>query len=93
LTVPALATGPAILAWAAVAIALVGALAAVALFNRVVRPALEIDRDAGDILEAGLAIARNADGFEELDRTRHLATMVPDLASRYLARREGVEQP
>ena len=93
MTLLALATGNAILAWVAVAVALAGALAAIVLFTRVVRPALEIERYAQDILEAGLAIARNADGFEELRRTHELATAVPGLASEHLARHQRTDGP
>ena len=89
MTVLAIGVGTAILAWATVAIALVGALAAVALLTRVVQPALEIKRYAEDTLEAGLAIARNLDGADELARTRELALTVPQRASRYLERVGG----
>jgi len=81
----AIATGNAILAWLVVVVALVGALAAVALLTRVVEPALEIERYAGHILEAGTAIARNLEGADELVRTRELSTSVsqrvPELVS------------
>lgn len=85
----ALGTAPSILAWVTVAVALVGALAAVGLLYRVVQPALEIERYSGDILEAGLAIARNLDGVDELARTRELATAVPELGAAYLERQRG----
>lgn len=58
----------------------------VALLNRLLRPAVEIQRYADDILEAGLAIATNLDGADELARTRELALAAPDLAARYLDR-------
>jgi hypothetical protein len=61
----------------------------VALFNRVVRPALEIDRYAQDILDAGVGIATNLDDVGELERTRELATAVPDLAVAYLRKAQG----
>lgn len=93
MTVLALSVGNAILAWITVAVALAGALAAVALFNRLVRPVLEIERYAEDILEAGLAIARNMDGVEELARTRRLSASVPDLAAAHLAGRHGDRRP
>lgn len=83
----ALGTAPTILAWVTIAVALVGALAAVALFYRVVQPALEIERYAGDILEAGSAIARNLEGVDELERTRKLASLLPALSAAYLERR------
>ncbi|MDP9385070.1 MAG: hypothetical protein M3P50_07540 [Actinomycetota bacterium] len=56
----------------------------VALFGRVITPAKEIDRYAGDILDAGLAIASNLDGAEELARTHELGAAVPGLAVAYL---------
>ena len=55
-----------------------------ALFNRVVRPALEINRYAKDILDGGIGIAKNLDGVDELAKTRELATSVPPLAVAYL---------
>lgn len=84
-TVLAIGVGNAILAWLALAIGLVGAVAAVALLTRVVRQALEIERYADAILEAGLGIARNTDGLDELSRTRQLAAAVPGLSSDYLS--------
>lgn len=84
-TVLAIGVGNAILAWLALAIGLVGAVAAVVLLTRVVRQALEIERYAGAILEAGLGIARNTDGLDELNRTGQLAAAVPELASDYLS--------
>lgn len=54
------------------------------LLNRVLRPLIEIERYSGDILEAGLGIARNLDGVDEALRTRELAQAVPGLATRYL---------
>lgn len=86
----ALGTAPSILAWLTIAVALVGALAAVALLYRVIQPALEIERYARDILDSGLAIARNLDGVDELARTRELATAVPELGGAYL---EGQGRP
>ena len=56
----------------------------VALFQRVVGPAGEIDRYAEDILEAGLAIVENLEGAEELATTRELGAAVPGLALAYL---------
>jgi hypothetical protein len=79
----------AILAWLTVVVALVGALAAVALLGRVVRPALEIERYSRDILASGVAIAGNLDGVDELERTGEAAAAVPGLALAFLARAEG----
>ena len=58
----------------------------VALFARVMEPAVEIDRYAGDILDAGLAISKNLEGAEELARTHELGAAVPGLALAYLDR-------
>lgn len=75
-----------VLAWIGLALGLVIAVAIVAFFNRIVRPALEIKRYADDILAAGVGIARNLDGVDEAVRTRDLATAVPGLALAYLDR-------
>ena len=85
----AISTGDAILAWIGLALGLVTALVVVGLLNRVVRPALEIRRYADDILEAGVGIATNLDGVEELARTQQLAKAVPDLAVAYLDKEQG----
>ena len=76
--------GEAILALVGLAIGLVLALVVVGLFNRIVRPALEIDGYARDILAGGIGIAKNVDAVDELARTRDLATAVPALAVAYL---------
>ena len=73
-----------VLAWIGLGLGLVVALVVVLLFNRIVRPALEIKRYADRILEAGVGIARNLDGVDEAVRTRELATAVPGLAVAYL---------
>ncbi len=73
-----------ILAWIGLALGLVVALLVVWLFDRVVRPMLEIERYSRAILDAGLGITRNVDGVDEAVRTRDLATMVPGLAVAYL---------
>lgn len=80
----AISTGAAILAWIGLGLGLVVALLVVALFNRVMRPLLEIERYAEDILEAGVQIAKNLDDLDEIERTRQLATAVPGLAVAYL---------
>ena len=51
-------------------VGLVLALVVIGLFNRIVRPALEIDRYAKDILAGGIGIAKNVDAVDELARTR-----------------------
>jgi len=73
-----------VFAWIGLALGLVVALLVVWLFERVVRPALEIERYSRAILDAGLGIARNLDGVDEAVRTRDLATAVPGLAVAYL---------
>jgi hypothetical protein len=80
----AVSTGTAVLSLIGLALGLVILLVVLALFNRVVRPALEIHRYAKDILDGGLGIAKNVDGVEELARTRELATSIPPLAVAYL---------
>jgi hypothetical protein len=85
----AVSTGEAILAWIGLGLGLVVAALVVALFNRVVRPALEIERYAEDILEGGVGIAKNLDDADEIERTRQLATAVPELAGAYLRRLQG----
>ena len=71
-------------AWIGLGAVLVAEVVVVLLFNRVVRPALEIRRYADDILAAGIGIAKNLDGIDEALRTRDLATAVPGLALAYL---------
>ena len=64
----------------------------VALFENVTRPAAEIDRYAADILDSGLAIGRNLEALDGLERTAALGGAVPGLALAYLDRL-GVELP
>jgi hypothetical protein len=49
-------------------------LAVAWLLDRVLRPVHEIDRYAEDTLEAGLGIAKNLDGLDEILRTRELGS-------------------
>ena len=84
MTVMAISTGAAILAWIGLALGLVVAVLVLGLFNRVLRPLLEIDRYAQAILDAGVKIAKNLDDADEIMRTRELATAVPGLATAYL---------
>lgn len=86
MTVVAMGTGATVLAGVGLALGLVVAVVVVLLFNRVIGPALEIERYAEDILDGGLGIARAVDGADELLRTRELATAVPPLALAYLDR-------
>jgi hypothetical protein len=85
----AVSTGEAILAWVGLGLGLVVAVLVVGLFNRVIGPALEIDRYAERILEGGVGIAKNLDDADEIERTRQLATAVPDLAGAYLRKIQG----
>lgn len=73
-----------VFAWIGLALGLVVALLVVWLFDRVVRPLLEIERYSRAILDGGLGITRNLDGVDEAVRTRDLATAVPGLAVAYL---------
>lgn len=84
MTVLALTTAQTVLAIAGLALGLVVAVVVVGLFNRVVRPAREIDGYADDILAAGVGIGRNLDGVDELQRTLELGGAVPGLAGAYL---------
>lgn len=86
MTLASISTGSAILAWIGLGLGLVVAVVVVKLFTNVMRPALEIDRYADEILTAGVGIATNLDGVEELARTEQLATAVPGLAGAYLER-------
>jgi hypothetical protein len=85
----AVSTGEAILAWIGLGVGLLVAVLVVGLFNRVLGPALEIDRYAERILEGGVGIAKNLDDADEIERTRQLATAVPDLAGAYLRKLQG----
>jgi hypothetical protein len=80
----AVTTVEAVLALVGLALGLVVAVLVVLLFNRVVIPALEIERYAEDILEAGVGIATNLDDADALMRTRKLGAAVPGLAVAYL---------
>jgi hypothetical protein len=80
----AVSTGIAILSLIGLAIGLFVLVSVVSMFNRIVRPALEIDRYAKDILDGGIGIAKGVDGVDELAKTRDLVTSVPPLAVAYL---------
>ena len=80
----AVSTAGAVLAIIGLALGLVIAVLVVALFNRVVIPALEIERYAENILEAGVGIATNLDDADQIVRTRELGGAVPGLAVAYL---------
>ena len=80
----AVSTGIAVLSLIGLAVGLFILLSVLAMFNRVVRPALEIDRYAKDILDGGLGIAKNVEGVDELAKTRDLVNSIPPLAVAYL---------
>ena len=80
----AVSTGIAILALAGLAVGLVVLLVVIGLFHRVLGPAHEIDAYAGDILQAGVGIAKNLDPVDELATTERLGGAVPGLAVAYL---------
>ncbi len=80
----AISTGIAVLALIGLVLGLAVLLLVLALFNRVVRPAIEIDRYASDILAGGVGIAKGVDGVDELATTRDLVTSIPPLAVAYL---------
>jgi len=83
-TVLAISTGSAILAWIGLALGLAVLLLVINLLQSVLRATLEIDRYAKDTLTAGVGIATNLDGADQLGRTRELGGAVPGLAVRYL---------
>lgn len=82
----AVSTAGAVLAIIGLVLGVVVLGVVVALFSHVMRPAGEIDAYTQNILEHGLAIARNVDGIDEMARTRELGEAVPGLASGYLSR-------
>ena len=84
MNVLAVTTGEAILAWLGLVLLLVVAVVVLILLESLRRPIAEIDHYASDILDAGIGIAKNLDGAEELLRTHALATAVPGLAVAYL---------
>jgi hypothetical protein len=83
-TVLAVTTGQAILAFIGLALLLVIAVVVLLLLDNVRRPVDEIDRYATHILDAGVGIAKNLDGVDDLATTHKLATAVPGLAVAYL---------
>jgi len=84
MTLLAVSAAGAILAWTGLAVGVVVLLLVIALFARVMEPAKEIDAYAGDILTAGVGIATNLDGVDQLATTRSLGGAVPGLAVGYL---------
>lgn len=80
----AVSTGIAVLSLIGLAVGLFVLISVLSMFNRIVRPALEIDRYAKDILDGGLGIAKGVEGVDELAKTRDLVNSVPPLAVAYL---------
>ena len=80
----AVSTGIAILAIIGLVVGLIVLLVVIALFQNIMREAREIDAYAGDILTAGVGIATNLDGVEQLATTRQVGLAVPGLAVGYL---------
>jgi hypothetical protein len=80
----AVSTGIAVLSLIGLAVGAFVLLSVASMFNRIVRPALEIDDYAKDILAGGIGIAKGVDGVDELARTRDLVKSVPPLAVAYL---------
>ncbi len=80
----AVSTGIAVLSLIGLAVGLFILISVLSMFNRVVRPALEIDRYAKDILEGGIGIAKGVEGVDELAKTRDLVNSIPPLAVAYL---------
>lgn len=54
------------------------------LANRVMRPALEIQRYADDILEHGVGLTENLEPVPAVAQTRELVGTAKDLAVRYV---------
>jgi hypothetical protein len=84
MSVVAMSTGSVVLAIVGLILLLVVALVVLHLLESLRRPLVEIDAYAADILTAGVGIARNLDGVEQLAHTRELGMAVPGLAVRYL---------
>jgi hypothetical protein len=80
----AVGTGTAVLSLIGLAVGLFVLVSVLSMFNRVIRPILEIDRYAKDILEGGVGIAKGVEGVDELAKTRDLVNSIPPLAVAYL---------
>ena len=83
-----MSTGVAVLAWIGLAVGVVVLLTVALLLNRVLKPLLEIKRNAGEILAFGLGIAGNVDDLDAALQTRELAQALPGLV-RPIAERLG----
>lgn len=84
MTIVAVTTGQSVLALIGLALGLVVLLVVLNCLHSVLRPALEIERNAKNILTGGVGIATNLDGADQLVRTHELGSAVPGLAVRYL---------
>lgn len=82
----AIGVGMTILSWIGLVVGLAVLIVVLALFSRVLRPALEIRDYADGTLDAALGIERNVDGLRELERTQALVTATADAAGPYLER-------
>lgn len=91
MTVLAVTTGQSALALIGLILGLVVAVLVLNMLNSVLRPAREIERNAANILTAGLGIAKNLDGADELARTHALGGAVPGLAVRYLRKLGAIQ--
>ena len=80
----AVTTAQAVLAWIGLVLLLVVAVVVWVLLENVRRPVAEIDAYASHILEAGVGIATNLDGVDDLTKTHEIATAAPGLAVGYL---------
>jgi len=84
MTILAVTTGQAVLAWIGLVLLLVIAVVVLLLLENLRRPVEEIDRYATHILDAGVGIAKNLDGVDDLATTHELSRAVPGLAVGYL---------
>lgn len=80
MTALAMSTIAVVLSAVGLILGLVVALLVVNMLQAVLRPILEIDRYAKDILTAGVGIATNLDGVDDLATTRSVGVRLPGLA-------------
>jgi hypothetical protein len=79
-----MSTGSIVLAIIGLVLLLAVAVVVLGLLESVRRPVTEIDLYASDILTAGVGIAKNLDGVDDLATTHQLSQAVPGLAVGYL---------
>lgn len=82
----AIGTGMAILSWIGLVAGVAILLTVLALFTRVIRPALEIRAYAERTLDAAEGIQRNLEGLRELETTHALVAAIPEAAGPYVER-------